>query len=213
MMRPLEWVAFAILSAALVALRIWFPISWTEIFGFATGGLCVWLTVRQNVWTWPLGLANNAIFFVLFLEGRLFADMCLQVLYFALGVYGWWNWLHGGANRGTLPVSRTTGAEWIGIAVTLPIATFAMHRVLVDVNGAVPLADATTTALSLVANYLVTRKRIENWAFWIAADLIYIPMYVVRDLPLTAALYVIFLGMCAAGVRQWLASLRNNMAA
>ena len=64
--------------------------------GFVTGGICVWLVVREHLWNWPVGLANNVFFFVLFLRGRLYADMSLQIVYFGLGVYGWLNWIFGG---------------------------------------------------------------------------------------------------------------------
>ncbi len=73
----------------------------------------MWLVVRENVWNWPIGLANNVVFFVLFLQSRLFADMGLQVLYFCLGLYGWMNWLFGGAYGTPLKISRTTRTEWV----------------------------------------------------------------------------------------------------
>ena len=77
----------------------WWAIGVTEAWGFVTGGICVWLVVREHLWNWPVGLANNVFFFVLFLHGRLYADMSLQMVYFGLGVYGWLNWIFGGANR------------------------------------------------------------------------------------------------------------------
>ena len=80
------------------------------------------------------------------------------------------------------------------------------------VNGAAPWGDAVTTALSLAAQYLMCRKRVENWYFWIAADVIYVPLYLDRDLPLTAALYAVFLLMCLAGLRAWLAAWRSRRA-
>jgi nicotinamide mononucleotide transporter PnuC len=86
--------------------------------GFATGGTCVWLCVREHIWNWPLGLANNVIFFVLFGHSRLYADMGLQSVYFAFGVYGWWNWLYGGQQHGVAVAysgERVRG-EILGIA-------------------------------------------------------------------------------------------------
>ncbi len=178
------------------------PFSWTESLGFASGGVCVWLAVRQHVLTWPIGLLNNVFFFALFLEARLYADMALQAVFFSLGCYGWWWWL---ARRGrpTRPISRMQRWEWVGVAVAIPLATAVLREVLIVAHGAAPLLDALTTAISLGGQYLLGRKRLENWALWILADLIYVPLYLSRGLQLTAVLYAIFLAMCVVGLRDW----------
>ncbi len=181
----------------------WWSISVTEAWGFATGGVCVWLVVREHLWNWPIGLANNVFFFVLFFQGRLYADTGLQVVYFALGAYGWLNWLHGGANRERLTISRTTRGEWLALLLAIPLFTYGLREVLLALNGAAPFWDSLTTVLSLAAQYLLCRKRLENWVVWIAADLIYVPLYLARGLPLTAVLYAVFLGMCLIGMREW----------
>jgi nicotinamide mononucleotide transporter len=185
----------------------WWPISVTEVLGFVTGGVCVLLTVRESIWNWPIGLANNVLFFVLFFRGRLFADMALQAVYFALGVYGWLTWLRGGSWAGPLPVTRTRPWEWAVLPCFVLGGTIVLREVLLVVNGAAPLWDALTTVLSLAAQYLMCRKRFEHWFFWIAADVIYIPLYMSRTLHLTALLYAVFLVMCLFGVRAWRRSL------
>lgn len=198
-------------SAVLVAAYArWLPIPVTEAWGFATGGLCVWLVVRENVWNWPIGLANNVVFFVLFLQSRLFADMALQVLYFGLGLYGWLNWLFGGAQRTPLKISRTTRTEWVVLALGIPLGTWALSAILIAVNGAAPFWDALTTVLSIAAQYLLCRKRLENWYLWIVADIIYVPLYMSRDLVLTGVLYAVFLVMCLVGLRGWSRTWRHE---
>jgi len=211
-LKPLELTAMLIISALVLAAsyRGWWTISVEEAWGFATGGICVWLVVREHLWNWPVGLANNVFFFVLFLRGRLYADMSLQIIYLGLGIYGWLNWIFGGKNHSALKVSRTTRAEWIALAAAIPICTVVMREVLIKVNDAAPLWDALTTVLSLAAQYLLCRKRFENWLFWIAADVIYIPLYLARKLPLTAVLYAVFLAMCLIGVREWSRSLKKG---
>jgi nicotinamide mononucleotide transporter len=87
--------------------------------------------------------------------------------------------------------------------VTIPSGTWILREILLAVNGAAPLWDAVTTVLSLAAQYLLCRKRLENWIFWIAADIVYVPLYLSRALPLTAVLYGVFLLMCVVGVRDW----------
>jgi nicotinamide mononucleotide transporter len=192
--------------------RTWWAINVTEAWGFVTGGICVWLVVREHLWNWPIGLANNIFFFVLFLQGRLFADMGLQVVYFGLGVYGWLNWLSGGEHRTALKISRTTRTEWFVLLGTIPGGTWVLREILIAVNGAAPFWDSLTTALSLAAQYLLCRKRFENWFFWIAADLIYVPLYLSRQLPLTAVLYGLFLAMCLVGAREWHRSTQKGAA-
>lgn len=191
----------------------WWSMAMTEVLGFATGGVCVWLVVREHLWNWPIGLANNVFFFVLFLQSRLYADTGLQVIYFGLGVYGWIHWRFGGAERSELPISRTTPGEWGVLAVSVPLATWGLRELLIVINGAAPLWDSLTTVLSLAAQYLLCQKRFENWWFWIAADLIYIPLYFSRKLPLTAVLYGVLLTMCVVGMRQWRPRLRTPISA
>lgn len=197
-------VVFTI-SAALLACAWgkWLPLDLTEAFGFATGAVCVWLVTRGCIWNWPVGLANNVVFALLFWKARLFADFGLQGVYFALGIWGWWQWLHGGANREALQVSRTRRTEWLAIAVFLTAGTWGLRELLVAVNGSAPLWDALTTTLCLAAQYLLCRKRLENWWLWITADLIYVPLYVSRGLPLTAILYAGFIGLCIVGLKRW----------
>lgn len=182
----------------------WWPLSMTEALGFATGGTCVWLCVREHLWNWPLGLANNVVFFALFWHSRLYADMGLQAVYFSFGVYGWWNWIYGGQQNGALKVTRTPPGEALALAALSPLATWGLWALLVAVQDAAPFLDALTTVLSLVAQYLLCRKRLENWVVWIVVDAIYVPLYLSRNLHLTALLYALFLVMCLYGLRVWL---------
>ena len=201
----LEWFVMLIVSATMIGLsrfQLW-SLGMTDVLGFVTGGVCVWLVVREHVANWPIGLANNLVFFVLFLQARIYADMTLQIVYFGLGIFGWWEWLRGGPNRQALTISLSKRGEWIGLIAFIPSATWLMYFVLTKVNDAVPFWDSLTTVLSLAAQYLLCLKRLENWFFWIAADLIYVPMYLSRNLPLTAVLYGIFLMMCLFGFSQW----------
>jgi nicotinamide mononucleotide transporter len=200
-----EVVAMVVVSTAmlLASALAWWRFSLTESLGFVTGGVCVWLAVREHVATWPIGLANNVVFFVLFWQGRLFADATLQIVYFGLGIYGWWSWLYGGAERTELHITRATRREWLALAALVPLSTWALREVLVAVQGAAPFWDATTTVLSLAAQFLMCRKRLEHWLLWITADVIYVPLYFSRELALTAILYGVFLLMCLVGWREW----------
>ncbi|QJE96529.1 nicotinamide riboside transporter PnuC [Luteolibacter luteus] len=188
----------------------WLPIDHTEAWGFATGAVCVWLVTKGNIWNWPIGLANNIFFAILFWEARLFADFGLQGVYFVLGIWGWWQWLHGGEQRSKLKVSRTTRVEWMAIAAFLVLGTWGLREILIAVNGSAPFLDSLTTTLCLAAQYLLCRKRYENWFLWIAADVIYVPLYSSKNLPLTALLYAGFIILCILGLKRWTEELRET---
>jgi nicotinamide mononucleotide transporter len=205
------WV-LALLSAALVAASYahWAPYSLLESLGVATGGVCVYLVVRENVWNFPTGIASSVFFLIVFLQARLYNDAGLQVFFIVLGFQGWYLWLFGGEHRTELKVGRSSPALLLGLLFVVAGATvglryltaWATHQLGIAPSSA-PWLDALTTALSLGGQYLLNRKLIENWWFWIVADTIYIPLYFSRDLHLTAALYAIFLGLCVAGIRSW----------
>lgn len=183
-------------------------LGWSEVLGFITGALGVYLTVKRSAWNFPVGLANNVFFGILFWNSRLFNDFGLQIVYFALGAWGLWHWTRGGAQRQgeILPVGRA-GARQLAICLGLvPVLTLILTFVSLRLGGAAPFWDALTTALSLVAQGLLGRKWLENWAFWIAADLIYVPLYISRGLHLTAVLYAGFTLLCVWGFRSWKAS-------
>ncbi|GAA2730554.1 nicotinamide riboside transporter PnuC [Actinocorallia aurantiaca] len=180
------------------------PTSWGEVLGFVTGVLTVWLVVRQHIANWGVGIVNVVILGLIFLDGGLYADASLQIVYVVLGLYGWWAWLYGGENRTERLVQRTSRGEWAGVAVGIVAATGVMTWVLVSfTESTVPFWDALTTALSLAATYGQCRKLVESWVLWITVDLIYVPLYAYKGLYLTGALYVIFLGLCVAGLRAW----------
>ncbi len=201
-------VALVGLSAARLA-----PLGLTEVLGFVTGAWCVWLLVEENIWTWPIGIANNAFYVVVFFRARLFADMSLQVVYIVLSVLGWYLWLHGGSGDTRLAVQRTRRREGAVIAVAVVAMTVAGRVFLLTIHDSAPFLDALTTSMSLAAQYMLTRKLIENWHLWIAVDVIYIGLYASRSLPLTAVLYAIFLAMCIAGLVEWRRSEAQALAA
>ncbi|WP_345483806.1 nicotinamide riboside transporter PnuC [Planotetraspora phitsanulokensis] len=178
--------------------------SWAEVLGFASGVLTVWLVVRQHISNWPIGIANVVLLGLVFLSAGLYADAALQIVYVLLGLYGWWQWLYGGAGRSRLSVTRTGRAEWTGLVLAGAAATAVLTAVLTAwTDSAVPFWDALTTALSLMATYGQCRKLVESWWLWITVDVIYIPLYAYKDLYLTGALYVIFLALCVAGLLSW----------
>jgi nicotinamide mononucleotide transporter len=200
--RPLTTVAFAVVGE---------PVTWVELLGFLTGATCVALTVRRNVWNFPVGIVNCVFFLLLFGTARLWADAGLQIVYIALGFAGWWHWLRGRGDHTPLTVTRAPRREIGWCLAFVVVGTAAVYVLLRHADGAAPLFDALTTCLSLAAQWLLNGKRIQTWYFWIAADCVYIPLYVAKDLNLTAVVYVLFLGLCVAGLRSWRRALRDDV--
>jgi nicotinamide mononucleotide transporter len=210
--------AATLLACALGALlvlaswRHWVETDLWEAVGFVTGGACVWLGVKQNVWNWPIGIANNVAYVVVFVHARLFADTSLQVAFAALGLYGWYAWVRRNGRSETLAVSRTPIVAWIAGGSVVCAVTVALARYLATVNDAAPFLDALTTSLSLGAQFAMTRKYLESWWIWISVDVISIGLYAFKHLELTALLYAIFMAMCVAGLREWRATMRPSTA-
>ncbi len=187
-------------------------VSVAELLGFLTGGFCVWLTVRGHVANFPVGIANSALFLVLFASARLWADSGLQVVFIVLGFTGWWQWRYGGAQRTELVVGRASRHALAGCTVAVVLATAGLTLLLRAADDVAPFWDALTTALSLAAQWLLNTRKIENWFFWIAADCVYVPLYTVKHFDLTAIVYVLFLGLCVAGLRSWMRAYRADPA-
>lgn len=175
------------------------------------GVISVYLGTRQNILSWPAALVNVALYTVVFRGARLYADMGLQVIYFVLSAYGWYEWTYGGANRTVLRVSRATPRTWLVLAVVNLLAWVALGSFLSrSTNAALPWLDALLSTTSLCAQWLMTRKVLEHWALWIALDAVYVPMFISRGLYATAGLYTIFLVLAVLGWREWKHSLQAS---
>lgn len=178
------------------------------------GAVSVYLSAREDIWSWPTAIVNVGLYIIVFRRAGLYSDMGLQVVYLILSIYGWYQWLYGGANRTQLVVTRASSREWL---VATPVALLfwiGLARYTSTLSGvALPYLDSGLTTISLVAQWMMTRKIIENWVLWILADIVYVPMYVYKRLPVTAALYLVFLVLAVIGLRGWWRSYSERMAA
>lgn len=181
------------------------PLSFStvEVAAFVTGAGSVWLCARSDVRSWPVGIIGSVLFVLLFWDARLFADAAVNCWYVVVGVYGWWYWTRGGGQRPVRRVS-TISRRALGLhaAVVVAFTAWAWQH-LVSLGDAAPFLDALTSAVSISAFVMQARRQIESWWLWIAVDLVYVPLYVWKGLPLTGALYVLFLCLCLVGVRAW----------
>lgn len=186
-----------------------------EIAGTLTGLAAVWLTVKENRWCFPLGIVSCILYaFVFFSPGiRFYADATLQLVYVVLLIYGWIYWKE---KRSDLPVTRSGKAERLRSLALIAMGTACigyLSRTFTDAS--LPYIDALTTSASLVAQWMVARKKIENWLLWIVANVIYIGMYIHKDLYVTAVYYFVLLLLAFAGWKEWRKRLevRHNMEA
>ena len=187
-----------------------FGLSPLEVIAALFGAASVYLSARQRLASWPTAIVNVLLSAVVYYRARLYSDTGLQLVYFALSVYGWYEWKYGGAHRTELPVARTPRAHAAPLAalaaagaLALGVLTTRYTDVLQHNRPWVPWTDATLTAASLVAQWMMTRKLVENWLVWIAVDVVYVPLLAYKGLYAFAALYAVFLGLAVKGYLDW----------
>lgn len=181
-----------------------------ELGGAVTGFLCVWLAAKENIWNWPIGLISVALYAVLFYQSALYSDALLQIIFAIFQIYGWRNWFHKKKINSITTISNDQLLKSLAFLIFLWAAWYFV-LIKIKPNASLPLWDSLTTCISLIAIYLQAKKKIENWIFWVVADIIYIPMYIQKNLFLTATLYALFLGLAAYGYIQWRRILSNKI--
>ncbi|MES2129880.1 MAG: nicotinamide riboside transporter PnuC [Pseudomonadota bacterium] len=175
-----------------------------ELLSFVLAVITVWLTIRQSHWSWLFAIVSSGTYGFVFYDARLYGDMALQLVFIAVSVWGWYQWQLGGEGHKALGVSRLTLPGWryalggwlFGYVV---LAGFLKYYTDTDV----PHADGFLTAGSLLGQLLLSRKKLENWHTWIAVDLLYVGLYLYKDLKLTAILYAIYVVLAILGLRTW----------
>ncbi len=187
---------------------------WIQIFGVVTGILYVILEVKQNRLLWPLGIITSAAYIYIFFSGKFYADMGLQVYYVLISIYGWYYWSRGGSKsvQGELQVVRINRQQLLLLFLTFALSWGGIYFVLVRfTDSTVPLGDSFTTALAIVATWMLTRKIIEQWFLWIIANVVSIGLYIYKGLYPTVILYVIYAGMAVYGYFEWKRSMTKKL--
>lgn len=181
------------------------PITWAEIFGFA---LSLWMVVcnmRVNALAWPLAIAASLLYFLLFWDGKLYGEAGLQLLFAALALWGWWQWMRGtGADGRALRVRRLSPkgllvAAGITLLAWPLLGLFLAHQT----DSPVPYFDAFPTVASLTGQWLLGRKYQENWAVWIIVNIVSVALFAFKGYWLTVVLYAIFIPLSVLGWRAW----------
>lgn len=175
-----------------------------EIVATVFGLLCVYFTVKQNMWCWPTGLVQVVLYVYIFFGAKLYSDSILQVIYIPMQIYGWYFWLHGGKNRLEAPVTKITNKFLTVMIVSGTILTLVWGHVMGKYFGAAcPIPDAFIVVTSLFAQWLLSKKKLESWHLWIIVDVVAIGVYFYKHLYLTSGLYAVFLVLAISGLIAW----------
>lgn len=168
------------------------------------GVVNVLLVVRRSIWNYPFGLAMVTLYFFVFWDAKLYSDALLQIFFFAINLYGWWNWSRADkVDDGVAVVLMDNRARalWLGGTLAAILAWGTLMSRYTD--AAAPFPDATVAAMSVAAQILQSRRRVESWILWIAVDVLAIGLFLSRGLNVTAGLYAIFLVLAVAGLVEW----------
>jgi nicotinamide mononucleotide transporter len=184
-----------------------------EIIAVIVNVFGVWLTARRVRWCWPVSVVAVLLYAWIFYDAKLYSDMLLQGAFAVLQGYGWWRWSQGGLDQGKVHVGRIgTGEALLGLSVGVLGAVLLGSLMASFTDAAVPWLDASLTAFSLVASVWAARKYIASWWLWIILDVVYVAMYLFKDLNLTAGLYAGFILLALYGLRAWKRDLVDQQA-
>ena len=179
--------------------------SWLEFIAVVCGILSVWFSKQESILVYPFGIVSVIIFVYLTYEYGLYAETGINVYYFLMSVYGWWNWKNTkdlGASQ--IPITRSTKKGHFINVSTFILATVFIYIMLIKfTDSTVPLIDSVTTGLAITGMYLMALKKIEHWLFWIACDLISIPLYIYKGLPFTSLQFLVFTYLATMGWLSW----------
>jgi nicotinamide mononucleotide transporter len=175
-----------------------------ELFAAVITAWSIWLATRENIWYYPTGLVALVMYTWVYFNAKLYAESLLQVVCLVLMIYGWYEWLHGGAHKSELPVSRTPRWAWMaGITAGVLGSAIVIAFQLRFTDNPNPYVDSSLFVWSLVAQWMTARKWIENWILWILVNTVSVPLYVIRGLWPTAVLYVVLWILAFVGYVKW----------
>ena len=184
-----------------------------EIVAVLINVLGVWLTTQRIRWCWPVSVVAVLLYAWIFFDAKLYSDTLLQIIFAFLQGYGWWRWSQGGLDHGKVHVARLPLRDAVLGGIAGVIGTLLLGGLMSSfTDAAVPWLDACLTAFSLVASVWAARKYVASWALWIALDVVYVGMYLSKDLQLTAGLYAGFVLLAVYGYRSWKRDLLSQEA-
>lgn len=184
-----------------------------EFFALVFGIIAVYFNTKEIVWGWPTGIVGVVLSGIIFYDARLYADLGLHVVYFILGFYGWYQWLYGGKNQSVRKVSTLSYLSLIWLVLLGAVGTVLIGYFFDNYTDAdLAYWDAFTTSYSLVGQYMLAKKKIENWMLWLVVDAFAAGIYWYKDLYMLALLYFLYLGLATYGFINWRKSMSESRA-
>ncbi|SNR14580.1 nicotinamide riboside transporter PnuC [Tenacibaculum jejuense] len=184
-----------------------------EVIAVIFGFLSVWYSKQNKIWVFPTGMISTAIFVYLLLKWELLGDMMINGYYFIMSVYGWYIWTRKVSDTNVTPISRTTPNEK-KISVVIFFATlifvYVVYASFDKWNNWTAYVDTVTTAIFFVGMWLMARRKIENWIYWIIGDIISVPLYLYKGFTFTSFQYLIFSIIAVLGYLVWKKDLDNR---
>ena len=176
-----------------------------QIVGVALGLLYRWLEYRANTWLWVVGMLMPCVHCILYYKSGLYADCAMQGYYIAAGLYGLAVWLLGGKRtKNPLKIAHTPLRLALPLVAIYGILHIAIYLFLIHfTDSTVPFWDAMTTAMSMIAMWLLSRKYIEQWLVWLVVDAITVGLYIYKGIPFTAGLYTLYTALAVVGYLRW----------
>ena len=178
-----------------------------EFGGTIFGLLYVWFSIRQNLLTWPAGIITSILYFGVFLHAGVYAAMSLQFYYLIISCYGWWSWSYtqnADSDHEKLRITPTSSTLWLKLFILSILLTALFFALLIRyTDSEIPFGDAVTTSLSILATWMLTRKKLEHWFIWIGIDLFSASLYHYKGLYSTAFLYLAYAVMASIGYYEW----------
>jgi nicotinamide mononucleotide transporter len=178
-------------------------LTYVEMLGTLFGIAGVWLVVKKHILNFPVGIINVSLYAWLFLQTKLYADASLQIIYIILLFYGWTQWRSKDVGE-AFHSGRTSAKLWILLTVIFILSTLLIGTLFQKyTDAALPYFDSMLTTASLIAQWMIAKRKIENWIIWIVADVLYVAMYIYKELYFTSVLYLIFILLAIAGYKEW----------
>ena len=178
--------------------------SYIELIAVAFGLICVWCMKKESILAFPFGIVNVLIYVYIFFVARLYANAAINAFFFVMSAYGWYNWTRKDHNDSTIRITRCSPRELVLNGVAAVIFFFIIRLVLVRyTTSPIPSWDAITTAVYMVAQWMLSRKKIENWILWIAADSVMIGLCAWEGLWFSSFQYLVFTIIAILGYREW----------
>jgi len=181
-----------------------------EAIAVVFGILSVWFAKKENILVFPTGIISVVIYIYICFFAKLYADMGINFVYFIMSIYGWYMWSRKDADKYVLPISSCNAKDHIISSVML-VGFFVglSYFLTMYTDSNVPIIDSLTTSIFIVGMWLMARKKIENWIYWIIGDIISIPLYFYKDLALTSIQFTVFLVLAILGYLEWRKKLKH----